>query len=219
MLDETHNVLQLHTLLNKLRARRNFFTVEMRAGERMLSFIDRVQHLGSILKSMKVDIDGQEMAMAILNGLPEQYKNIIAAIDSLGDDIKTFTLNLVKSRLVQEEQRRDMGHHSERNKSSTAALYGSSSRHQPSSTALFKCSFCKKKGHNEDFCWDKHPALKPKHLRNRGEDNNKQLFIAKGSNTTETTSPEKEEAVCLISQNSNSAYAFEKCKKAIENAS
>lgn len=219
MLDDIHNVFQRHTLLNKLRARRNFYTVEMRAGERMLSYINRVQHLGSILKSMNVDIDGQEMAMAILNGLPEQYENIITALDALGDDIKTFTLDLVKSRLLQEEQRRDMRHHVEGHTSSAAALFGSSSRHQPSGTALFKCSFCKRKGHNEDRCWDKHPALKPKHLRNRGKDNNKQLFVAEGSNTTEGTSPEEEEAVCLISQNCNSAYAFEKSETSIDNAS
>lgn len=52
--------------------------------------------------------DGQDMAVAILNGLLEQYENIITALDALGDDRKCLTLELVKSRLLQKEQRRDV---------------------------------------------------------------------------------------------------------------
>ena len=41
--------------------------------------------------------------MVMLNGLPEGFKLLISAHDRLGDD-KTFTFELVKSRLLQEEQ-------------------------------------------------------------------------------------------------------------------
>lgn len=61
----------------------------------MLSYISRVQHLRSLLKSTDFNIDGQEMAMAILNILLEQYKNIITAFDALDDDSKSLTLELV----------------------------------------------------------------------------------------------------------------------------
>lgn len=57
MLEDIRSVFQCHTLLNRLRARRNIYTVETRAGERVLSYMNRVQHLGSVLKSMGVDID------------------------------------------------------------------------------------------------------------------------------------------------------------------
>ena len=53
---------------------------------------------------MKVNIDDGEMAVAMLNGLPERFYPLITALDALGDD-KTFTLEFVKSRLLQEEQR------------------------------------------------------------------------------------------------------------------
>lgn len=35
MLDSIFNVLQRHTLINKTRGREEFYTIEMRAGERM----------------------------------------------------------------------------------------------------------------------------------------------------------------------------------------
>ena len=49
-------------------------------------------------------VDNAETAMAILNVLPEQYSNLIVALDALGND-QACTIDFVKSRLLQEEQR------------------------------------------------------------------------------------------------------------------
>lgn len=57
MLEDIHNVFQRRTHSNQMRARQNFYTVEIKAGDRMLSYTNKVQHLGSDLKSMHVDID------------------------------------------------------------------------------------------------------------------------------------------------------------------
>ena len=35
---------------------------------------------------MNAQVDDAEVAMAILNGLPEQYSGLIVALDVLGDD-------------------------------------------------------------------------------------------------------------------------------------
>ena len=43
--------------------------------------------------------------MAALNGLPASNESLIVAPDALGNDEKCFTIELVKSRLLQEEQR------------------------------------------------------------------------------------------------------------------
>ena len=99
------NVFERHTLLNKLSARRKFYTVSMENNEKMLTYLNRVKQLAATLKSMNVDIDDQEMAMAALNGLPSSYEGLIIALDALGNDTKTFNFDLVKSRLLQEEQR------------------------------------------------------------------------------------------------------------------
>ena len=38
------NVFERHTLLNKLAARRRFYTVTMEEGEKVLTYVNRVQH-------------------------------------------------------------------------------------------------------------------------------------------------------------------------------
>lgn len=61
--------------------------------------------LGSILKSTKVDTDGNELAMAILYELLSQHEIPVVTLDALEDDENIFSLNLAKSRLLQEKKR------------------------------------------------------------------------------------------------------------------
>ena len=68
--DAILNVFERHTLLNRLAARREFYTVSMLANEKVLVFINRVKQLAARLQSMSVEIDDKEIAMAVLNGLP-----------------------------------------------------------------------------------------------------------------------------------------------------
>ena len=94
------NVFERHTLMNKLAARREFYTVEMLANEKVLPYINRVKHLAAKLKSMNVHIDDKEMAMAVLNGLPARFDSLIVALDALGNAEKVFGLDFVKSLMV-----------------------------------------------------------------------------------------------------------------------
>lgn len=50
----------------------------------------------------------KELATGILNGHPKRFKNLIVALDDLGNDVEKFTCELVTSRVLQEEQRSDM---------------------------------------------------------------------------------------------------------------
>ena len=84
-------------------ARRKLYTVTMQEGEKVLTYVNRVQNLASILKSMGVEISDKEMGMAVLNGLPPKYDSLIVALDALGSENRIFTLDFVKSRLLQEE--------------------------------------------------------------------------------------------------------------------
>lgn len=146
MYDSIVNVFQRHTLLNKLRARRDFYTATMRSNEKMLSYINRVVYLSSILKSMGVEVDGKEVAMTVLNGLPSAYRYIITALDAIGDS-STFSLDLVRSRLLQEEQRNEMRGETERFE---AALVNKSTYSSPRNR--LNCSHCNRGGHTEDRC-------------------------------------------------------------------
>jgi gag-polypeptide of LTR copia-type len=50
-------VFQRNSLLNKLAARRRFYTVDMKEDECMLTYINRVRQISDQLKSMDVNID------------------------------------------------------------------------------------------------------------------------------------------------------------------
>lgn len=100
LLDSVYNVFKCRTLLSKLSARRDFHTVQMRAGERRILHINWVHHSGSVLKSMRVDTDNQEPAMSTHNELAGRYSKIITTVDTLGDDTSMSTLEILKSRLL-----------------------------------------------------------------------------------------------------------------------
>ncbi len=51
------NLFERHTLLNKLAARRNFYTATMHENEQIITYVNRVRQLAFTLKSMGVEID------------------------------------------------------------------------------------------------------------------------------------------------------------------
>eukprot|EP00171_Calliarthron_tuberculosum_P010547 IDg10547t1 len=77
----------------------------MLANENILVYINHVRQMASVLESIGVLIDDKELAMAVLNGLPEHYQPIITALDAIGDERDSFTLEKVRSRLLQEEKK------------------------------------------------------------------------------------------------------------------
>ena len=156
------DIYEKHTLLNKLAARRRFYTATMNDGEKVLSFAGRIRQLAATLKSMGVTIDDQEMAMALLNGLPDRFDGLISALDALDDNDKSFTFNFVKSRCVQEEQRHTQRAKDALQKSEAAALLATQGgRHET----------CKHCGRHRDSsrCFIKYPHLAPPewHARRR----------------------------------------------------
>ncbi len=91
--------------------------------ENILAFTNRIRQLASTLKSMGVDIDDKEMAMTVLNGLPARFNSLISALDAFGNEDEAFSLDFVKSRLLQEEQRIEMRTRASSTKSETSALF------------------------------------------------------------------------------------------------
>lgn len=62
-----------HTLLKKLSARRKFYSASMKETQSILKFSNRIRPLAATLKSMRVDILQNEMTMALLNSLPDEF--------------------------------------------------------------------------------------------------------------------------------------------------
>eukprot|EP00171_Calliarthron_tuberculosum_P000627 IDg627t1 len=154
MWSEICNVHQRHTLLNKLSARRDFYTATMQNGEKMLVYINRIRQMAATLKSMDVVIDDKEMAMAVLNGLPQRFETIITALDAIGDDDISFTFDKVRGRLLQEEKRFTMRESSSQSTKSSALVHSVPSRSSSSSSK--RCTHCGRTNHTEPHCWEKY---------------------------------------------------------------
>eukprot|EP00171_Calliarthron_tuberculosum_P009009 IDg9009t1 len=134
---------------------------------------------------MGVAVDNNEMAMALLNGLPEKFDSLICAIDAIGDDEKLFTFEFVLSRCEQEEQRQSQRHLQAMAKSETAALFASKPRSEDE-----MCVHCHKH-RNSNRCYKKYPHLAPKNHHSR----NRKALVGKPTyNATESDSYE----VCLL---------------------
>lgn len=98
---------------------------------------------------MEVNVEEEDIAMSILCGLPQGFENLIVSIDTIADESR-LTLDFVKSRLLQEEQRMD-----DRDGSSTKTDSAFLTNGQNQNKFGRKCTYCKKKGHTETFCWKK----------------------------------------------------------------
>lgn len=122
----------------------------------MSARINFVMHLGSILKFMGVYIDSEETTMAILNGLPVENESLISTIDALEYDKNLFTLDLIKTRLLQEEQRKEI-----RNRNTIEAALITAARIQRFSRTALVCFHAKRRRHRESTCWDKYLSLRP----------------------------------------------------------
>ena len=177
------DLFQRKTLLNKLACRRKFYSAKMSDGEKAITFISRVRQLAADCRAMGVAIDDQEIAMTVLCGLPQKYEHLIVAIDAAAND-DTLSLDFVKSRLLQEEQRiLDRGDYKP---SQDAALVNT--RRPPT------CYFCGKKGHIEQNCWQKFPNLRPKQSENK----NSGLYAR--SSERDKQDSDNEDVVCLVAR-------------------
>jgi len=70
------------SLMNKMKARREFYTVAMNVGEGMLGYINRVRNLGENPKAMGSALPEMHIAMSDLNGLTSEYENLLVAFKS-----------------------------------------------------------------------------------------------------------------------------------------
>ena len=105
---------------------------------------------------MGADDTENEISMAFLNGLPDQYAPVISALDAEEDDKSALSFDFVKASVAQKEQRIRNRHNAVLKKSEQAAMVSKDQRNRGSI-----CSYCGKRGHSESKCWKKHPHLNP----------------------------------------------------------
>ena len=196
------DLFQRRTLLNSLSARRRFYSVKMNDGEKALAYISRVRQLAADLKAMDVKVEDGDIAMTVLCGLPSKYEHLIVAIDAATGD-SSLTMDFVKSRLLQEEQRM-----TDRDKSKPApdaALVT-----QPNPSNKVSCSHCGKENHTEAKCWKKYPHLQPNRVGRKQTG-----LAAKSERQTVGDNESSDTEICLtargrdVSENRNPNWIFD----------
>jgi len=144
-------VFQRKSLMKKMKARREFYTVEMTVGEGMLSYINRLRNLGENLKAMSGEVTEMDVAMSVLNGLTSKYENLLVDLDAKGED--ELSLDFVKSRLLQEE-RRQADKSPATKRIGDMALVGANYQGQGRRCdhSRIECYYCRKFGHISHDC-------------------------------------------------------------------
>lgn len=179
------DVFQKATLLNRLRARQKFYSVETNDGERVLSYIARVQQLSSDLKSMDVELSEQDVSMTLLSGLPSRFEHLIVAIDTLSDE-DALRLDFVKSRLMREEQR--MSDHDISLPSSSDFALVHYPKNSNRSNKFF--NYCRKTNYTEAYCWKK-----------QNDENRKDKGLVSKSGNETSPGKNNDDAYCLMARN------------------
>ena len=189
------NIFQRRTVLNKLKARRQFYSAQMEDNERILNYINRVRQLAADLKSMEVAVSDEDIAMSVLSGLPQKFEHLIVAIDTVTAGEARLSLEFVKSRLLQEEQRLNDRSGSAKGTDTALVTDRKSAR---------KCTYCKKKNHTEPFCWKKQKDEKAKVLIEKCHD------YAEEKSDDNDNSNDSCDYVCLLSSQQKTANASSK---------
>lgn len=96
------NVPNRHTLLSKLAGRRDLHTVQITPSRSEEQFVIRIRQLDAKTNARTVFVDDEETAVEVLNGLQAHFHSLIASY-ILRTQHKDFSLNFVKSRLLEEE--------------------------------------------------------------------------------------------------------------------
>ena len=146
---------------------------------------------------MKVDIDDKEIAMAVLNGLPARFESLIGALDALGNEDEMFSLDFVKSRLLQEEQRAEMKGNKSVSSKDSALL-----NRARSTGRTYHCTNCNRPGHTAPYCWGKdingrRPPPPSNYKPRKNQDQKPAAFV---SNEKDGETHKDDGYTCLISK-------------------
>lgn len=90
--------------------------------KKVLSYITQVNPLPDQLKPMRAEIDHKQLAKAVLNGPLPSFEIFLEAPNAMVNKNSLFSLDLLKSTLLQEEQRYEMCDHKVARSLESAAL-------------------------------------------------------------------------------------------------
>jgi hypothetical protein len=161
------SVYEAKGLANKVFLRRRFFNIKLKEGDTMQAHINNVKELAEQLDAIGAAVTENDIAMTLLSSLPENYGNLIVALEARPSE--ELTIEFVASRLLAEEKRRQESFDGKIKSSTESAFIGNynqgGSNERRNTTK--RCGFCKRLNHTEDRCYRKHgyPVGHPLHNR------------------------------------------------------
>ncbi|CAK9820236.1 Copia protein [Anthophora plagiata] len=102
------------------------------------------------LSALGQDLPDNLMAAMLLGSLPESYETLVTALESRPEE--DFTLQLVKSKLIDEFKRRKGAKDTRENVSNTELALKSHFKGKSGAQTKKTCYFCKKSGHFKNEC-------------------------------------------------------------------
>lgn len=207
MLSSINNIFRPRTLLNKIWMRQDPHAVEMSAGERILSYINRVHELGTVLQSIDVSIHDKEIAMAVLWNLPPAYKSMETALEDLDRYSINFTLVFVERRILQKELRQ---YKATRQQRRSCPVHYSLEKTPKSGESRMCCDYSRRKDQFEDHYLDKNLSMRPTQIGSKFRNSKEQAFIMK-TNSHASFKPAVETICLLVNRQKNlsaSTYRF-----------
>ena len=146
-------------------------------------YLNQIKRLTDDLSARKLTIPNKVIAAWTLNNLTSEYENTVAMISqsirakqaeiksaistpqsgqSTSVDETDINLEDLFSQLI-DESRRLRSIHAETALNTKAGSGGAKPKKGKKPKKV--CGYCKKTGHTEDQCWEKHPELDPKNKR------------------------------------------------------
>lgn len=147
------SVFEQKGLATQIFLRRKLINLKFVDTEPMQNHINKVRELADQLDSIGDAVKDKELAIIILCSLPERYDSLILSLEARSPNELTF--DFVAGRLLAEEERQKEQSVNSSNNSSInpVVMFSEAGKDRNRKT---QCHYCKKTGHFERNCWDKH---------------------------------------------------------------
>ena len=138
----------------------------MEKGTTMVAHVNNLKTISEHLEALDDEVAEKDLVMILISSLPEEYNNLITALETLKED--KLTWNYVRDRVIHEYERKKGD--GKQKKETQDALFidrrnqfkKGQGKQNYNNTAKFKCHYCHEKGHFQKDCPRKKLDLKRK---------------------------------------------------------